>query len=90
MKLSKAPLSKIIQSGGFFGKTLGNKMSNLGQKALLDLTVPLAKDVFLKLATKVTSSVLDKFERNISWRGAVLEGKGGFFIDKCYNLKRSH
>ena len=33
------------------------------QKVLLDLAVPLNKDVLSKLATKVTSSVLDQFER---------------------------
>ena len=54
-------LAKIIQSGGFLGKTLGN----LGKKVLLDLAVPLAKDVFPKLATIATSSILDKFERKM-------------------------
>ena len=42
---------------------LGNMMSNLGKKKLLDLAVPLAKDVLPKLATKATSPVLDKFEK---------------------------
>ena len=32
IKLSKSQLAKIIQSGGFLGKTLGNIMSNLGKK----------------------------------------------------------
>ena len=64
IKLSKAQLSKIIQSG-HFGKTIDNIMSNLGKKALLDLAAPLAKDVLLKLVTKTTQSVLDKFERKI-------------------------
>ena len=41
IKLSKAQLSKIIQSGGFLGKTL----DNLGTKALLDLAFPLAKEL---------------------------------------------
>ena len=57
--LSKAQCSKIIQSGKFLNKRLGK----LGKKALLDLAVPLAKDVLPKLATTATSSVLDKFER---------------------------
>ena len=38
-------------------------MSNLDKKALLDIVVCLAKDVLLKLATKATWFVLDKFER---------------------------
>ena len=43
---------------------------------MLDLTVLLAKDVLPKLATKATSSVLDKPERKISGRGAVRAEKG--------------
>ena len=45
IKLSKAQLSKIIQSSGFLGKMLGNMMGNLSKKGLLDLGVPLAKDL---------------------------------------------
>ena len=51
-------------------------MGNLGKKALLDLAVPLTKDVLPKLATKATSSVLDEVERKMSGRGAVRAGKG--------------
>ena len=40
--------------------------ADLGKKALIDLSVPLAKDVLPKLATKATSSELDKFERKLS------------------------
>ena len=43
---------------------------------MLDLTVLLAKDVLPKLATKTTSSVLDKLERKISGEGAVRAEKG--------------
>ena len=35
-------------------------VSKLGKKALLDLTVPLDKDILPKLATKATSSALEK------------------------------
>ena len=59
VRLCKAQISKIIQLGRFLGKTLGK----LGKKVLLGLAVPLAKDVLPKLATKATSSVLDKFEK---------------------------
>ena len=59
IKLKKAQISKIIQSDRFFGKMLGK----LDKKVLLDLAVPLAKYVLAKLPTKVTSSVLDKFEK---------------------------
>ena len=45
IKLSKSQLAKLIPLGGLLSKALGNIMSNLGKKALLDLAVPLAKDV---------------------------------------------
>ena len=72
IKLSKSPLPTVIQSVGFLGKTLGN----LGKKVLLDLAVPLAKDVLPKLATKVTLCALDKFERKVSRKGARRAGRG--------------
>ena len=60
MKLSKAQLSNIIQSGVF----LGNMMSNLGnESAKKNLTVSLAKDVLPKLETIAVLAVTDKFER---------------------------
>ena len=65
-------MSRIFQSGGLLGKTLGD----LGKKALLDISVPLAKDVFPKLATKATLSILDKSVRKVSGKGAVRAGKG--------------
>ena len=80
IKFSKVQLSKIIQSGGFLGKTLRIIMSFLDKKALLDLGVLLAKDVYPKLATKRTSSVLGKFERTISGRGAIRAGKGSILF----------
>ena len=55
---------KIIQSGGFLSKTLGNMMSNFMKKALLDFVAPLANDVLPQVATKATLS--DKFEKIIS------------------------
>ena len=69
-------MSKIIQSRGFFVKALGNVMGNLGKKALLDLSVSLAEDVWPKLATKATSSVFDKFEGKMSGQGDARAGKG--------------
>ena len=38
--LCKAQISKIIQSGGSLGKTLGNMIGKLGKKVLLDLPIP--------------------------------------------------
>ena len=43
----------------------------------------MAKDVFQKLATIATSSILDKAEGKISGRGAVRAGRGfNLFISK--------
>ena len=69
-------MAKIIQSGGFTGKMLSNVIGSLGKKALIDPAVPLANDVSSKLATKASSSVLDKFEREVSGQGVVRAGKG--------------
>ena len=75
LKLSKAQMSKIIQSVKCLGKTLDNIIGTLGKKALLDLAAPLAKDVLSKLATKATSYLLDRFKRKISGKGAIRSGK---------------
>ena len=72
IKLSRV---KITQLGGFLGKMLDNMIGNLGEKTLLDLVIPFAKDVWPKVATKATLPALDKFERKISGRGAVRAGK---------------
>ena len=63
IKLSRDQLSKIIKSGGFLTNTFGNVIGTLGKKTLMDLAVPLAKDLLPKLATKATSSKFDKFDR---------------------------
>ena len=46
-------------------------INNFGKKTLIDLAVPLAKDILPELATKEASPVIGKFERKISWQGAV-------------------
>ena len=60
IKLCKAQLAKIIQSGEFIGKTLGN----FGKKALLDFAVPLAENVLPKLATNLANKVYFRY----SWQ----------------------
>ena len=40
IKLSKTQISKIIQSGGYLGSWLGN----LGEKALINIVISLARD----------------------------------------------
>ena len=66
MKLSKAQISKIIQSGGSFGSWLGN----LGKKALTHIAVPLARDNLPGLVSNLTlnainKNAINKFERKI-------------------------
>ena len=51
IKLSKAQISKIIQSGGSFGSWLGN----LGKKALTNIAIPLTKDNLPGLVSNLTS-----------------------------------
>ena len=66
MKLSKAQISKIIQSGGSFGSWLGN----LGKKALTHVAVPLARDNLPGLVSNlilnaINKNAINKFERKI-------------------------
>ena len=49
-KISKAQISKIIQSGGCFG----SQFSNLGEKSLTNVATPLARDNLLRLLTNAT------------------------------------
>ena len=52
IELSKPQLTKLIESGGFLGKTLINKICNVGKKAVIDLALPLAYGILPKLTTK--------------------------------------
>ena len=70
VKLSQAQISKIIQSGGSFGSSLGN----LGKKALTNTANPLARDKLPELANN--SNAIIKFARKISCKGAFRAGKG--------------
>ena len=69
VKLSKAKLSIIIQSGQFLGKIIDNMMNkmvpNLGRKVLLDFGVPLATDILPQLATDLF--VLDFVWKKNKW-----------------------
>ena len=66
---------KIIESRGFFGKNLGNGIGKLGKKALLGFAIFLTKNVLLKLANKVTLSLLDKVKSTIKEQGVVRGGR---------------
>ena len=72
LKLSKAQISKIIQSGGSFSSWLGN----LVKETLAIIAISLGKDNLPGLVSNVTSNAINKFERKISGKGAVGAGKG--------------
>ena len=59
IKLSKAQISKIIQSGGSFGSWLGN----LGKKALTNKAIPLAKDNLPGLVSNLASNAINLKEK---------------------------
>ena len=67
IKLSKAQISKIIQSGGSFGSWLGN----LGKKALTNIAIPLVRENLPGLGSNLTSNAINNFERKISGKGVV-------------------
>ena len=52
IKLSKAQLSKIIQSGESFSSWLGN----LGKKTLANIAIPWARDNLPGLVSNLTSN----------------------------------
>ena len=71
IKLSKAQISKVTQSGGSFFSCL----SNLGKKALTNVAILLASDNLPGLVSNLTSSAIKKFDRKISEKGAAETGK---------------
>ena len=62
IRLSKAQMSKVSQSGGSFGSWLGN----LGKKSLAYIEIPLARENLPGLVSNLTSSAINKFDRRIS------------------------
>ena len=73
LKLSKAQISKIFQSGGSFGRS---RLANLRKKVLTDLAIPLARDNLPGLVSNLALNGINKFERKIRGKGAVRFGKG--------------
>ena len=57
IKLRKAQIYTIIQSGGFLRNILGN----LGRKVVTDLAVPLARDDLRWLVRNLASNVINRF-----------------------------
>ena len=71
IKLSKAQISKIIQSSLSFGSWL----ASLGKKALENIAISLARDNLPGLpelpVSNLTSSAINKFHRKVSRKEAV-------------------
>ena len=72
VKLSRAQISIIIQSGG----STGYWLDNLGKKALTNIAVHLARDNITGLVCNLTTKAINKFERKIGGKWAVSAGKG--------------
>ena len=62
LKLSKAQISKIIQSGGFLGSLL-SKLAG----PLIKVAIPLAKNVLAPLGITAAASVIDAGIKKNTW-----------------------
>ena len=60
IKLSKAQISKMIQSGGSFGSWL----ANLLKKAATNVAISLDRDNLPELVSNLASNAINKFQRN--------------------------
>ena len=49
-------------------------MANLGKKALAIVAIPLARNNLPGLVSNLASNAINKFERKVSWKGAVRAG----------------
>ena len=72
LRLSKAQISKIIQSVEHFGSWL----SKLGKRVLINIAIPLGRDNLSGLVRNLTSNAVNKFEGKVSGKGAVSARKG--------------
>ena len=66
MKLSKAQISKIIQSGGFLGKLLGPFL-NTGFPLIKNVIKPLAKSVLILLGLTAAASAAELEYKKNTW-----------------------
>ena len=71
-KLSKAQLSKTIESGGSFSYWL----RNLRKKGLTNVAIPFGRDNMTGLVSNLASNTVYKCERKESEKGAVRARKG--------------
>ena len=59
IKLHKAQIFKIIQSGGSFGSSLGN----LGKKEITNVTIALTRNNLPGLVMGLISNAINKFKK---------------------------
>ena len=71
IKVSKAQMFKINQSGVFLSSSLGN----LGKKSLRNIAITLTRDNLPGLVSNLTSNAINKFEWKIRGKGVVGAGK---------------
>ena len=85
LKLSKAQISKIIQSGGFLGRLLGPLLKT-GLPLIKNVIKPLAKSVLIPLRLTAAASAADAgIHKNIGiWSSFVLR----FVNNNFNNFKR--
>ena len=76
IKLSKAQVSKIIQSGG----SVGSWLANFGKKALTNVAITLARDNLLGLVSNLSSNAMNRLERKITWKGASEQEKDLIYL----------
>ena len=74
IKLSKAQISKIIQSGGSFGSWPGN----LGKKPLTNIAIHLARDKFPGLVSNLNSDAI--YGKKNKWKRSCKNKKRIYFI----------
>ena len=67
IKLSKTPISKIVQSGGFLGRLLGPLLKT-GLPLIKNVIKPLAKSVLIPLGLTAAASAADAgIHKKILW-----------------------
>ena len=66
LKLSKAQISKIIQSGGLLGRLL-DPLLKTGQPLIKNVIKPLAKSVLIPLGLTATASAADAGTHKKYW-----------------------
>ena len=76
IKLSKAKISKMIQSGGFLHNILGN----LGKKVITDLAIVLARDNLPGLVSNLASNAIINLKKKNNWKRSCKRRKRIYFI----------